>query len=91
MASKRKLKKVIKFVTTELVSEIYILSFFKEVNETKLDELVSKAMDINNQFVSRISHSDGKDDPKIVKAYFKKLREDWGNSVKELADEIGKL
>ncbi len=91
MASRRKLKKAIRFVTTELVTEIYILSFFKEVEEKKLDEVVAKAMDVNNQFIMRVSNYDGKDDPKIVKAYFSKLREDWTKSVKALAEEVGKL
>lgn len=91
MASRRKLKKAIKFVTADLVTEMYVLSFFKEVDEVKLDELVTKALDMNDQFVLRVSHVDGKDDPKMVKAYFNKLREDWTNSVLEIAEEVGKL
>lgn len=91
MANRRKLKKAIKFVTTELITEIYILSFFKEVSEEKLDELVNKVVEMNDKFVPRVSHADGKKDSKIVKAYFKKLREDWTNAVKEIAEEAGKL
>lgn len=91
MASRRKLKKVIKFVTGELVSEMYILSFFKEVDEKKLDELIGKALDMNDLFVQRISHVDGKEDAKIVKAYFRNLRNEWSDKVAEIADEVGKL
>lgn len=91
MASRRNLKKVIKQITGELISEMYVLSFFKEVDENKLDELVEKALEMNATFVKRISHVDGKDDPKIVKAYFKNLHDNWSKSVADLAEEVGKL
>lgn len=91
MASRRKLKKAIKAISNELVAEIYILSFFKEVKEEKLNEVVDKALVMNEEFVSRVNHVDGKNDSKVVRAYFKKLREDWTNAIQEIVKEVEKL
>lgn len=91
MASRRKLKKAINFVSTELVTEMYILSFFKEVDEKALDALVGRAIDMNEELISRINHVDGKKDSKIVKTYFNKIRQDWTDTVADIVDEVGKL
>ena len=91
MASKRKLKKAINFVTNEIVLEIYVLSFFKEIKEEKLDVLVDKTLDIRDEFIKRINHVDGKKDSKIVKSYFNNIREEWGKSIDELVKEVESL
>lgn len=91
MASRRKLKKAINFVSTELITEMYILSFFKEIDEQALDALVDKVIEMTDNLTKRVNHSDGKEDAKIVKQYFNKLREDWNSSINEIVEEVGKL
>ncbi len=91
MASRRKLKKAIRFVSTELITEMYILSLFKKIDGQVIDDIVMKVVQMNDNLVARVNHVDGKEDSKIVKSYFKKLREDWEKGIEEIMEEVGKL
>ena len=91
MASKRKLKKTINFVSDEVILEIYVLSLFKEIKEEKLDELVDKTLEIRSEFIQRMNHVPAKENSKIVRDYFKKLREDWANAIDGIAKDVEKL
>lgn len=89
MASRRQLKKTIKFVTSELISDVYFrLLMSKKVNEEAVDQIVLKIVDINKEFVLRVNRPDGKNNPKIVKQYFSKLYTDWQEKLSVIIKEI---
>lgn len=89
MASRRQLKKTIKFVTSELISDVYFrLLMSKKVNEEAVDQIVLKIVDINKEFVLRVNRPDGKNNPKIVKQYFSKLYNDWQEKLSVIIKEI---
>ena len=89
MASRRQLKKTIKFVTSELISDVYFrLLMSKKVNEDAVDQIVLKIVDINKEFVLRVNRPDGKNNPKIVKQYFSKLYTDWQEKLSVIIKEI---
>lgn len=92
MASRRKLKKTIQFVSSELITDIYFRCLMsKSIESQKVDNLVIQIMDINREFVLRSNRPDGKDNPKIVKAYFLKLYSDWQTAMDKVIVEIEKL
>ncbi|NDV47109.1 hypothetical protein D0T49_08630 [Paludibacter sp. 221] len=91
MASRRKLKKTIHYITSELVTEMYVMSLFKKIEEEKLDNLVDKTINTKDEFISRVNHVDGKKDSKIVKSYFRKLRTDWLTAIENLVEEAKAL
>jgi len=90
MASRRKLKKTIHFVSSELITDIYFRCLMsKEVDEDRVAKVAAEIMEMNNAFILRVNHPDGKKNPVLVKAYFRKLYADWqlamGKTIKEIA------
>jgi hypothetical protein len=92
MASRRKLKQTINFVSSELITDIYFSCLIsKEIDSLKVDALVEEIMGINKEYVLRVNRPDGKDNPKLVKAYFRKLFADWQKSMEKVIKEIESL
>jgi len=89
MASRRKLKKTIKFVSFELITDIYFRFLMsKNGDEQKIDTLVVDIMSLNREYVLRANRPDGKDNPKLVKAYFRKLFNDWKLAMDKVIKEV---
>ena len=89
MASRRKLKKTIKFVSFELITDIYFRCLTsKKMEAQKVDNLVVEIMSLNNEYVLRANRPDGKDNPKLVKAYFRKLFGDWQAAMEKVIKEV---
>jgi len=92
MASRRKLKKTIKFVSFELITDIYFRYLTsKDTEAKKIDDLVVDIMSLNREYVLRANRPDGKDNPKLVKAYFSKLFSDWQAAMEKVIKEIEKI
>jgi hypothetical protein len=92
MASRRKLKQTIKFVSSELVTDIYFRCLMsKKLDDQKVDSLVVEIMALNREFVLRVNRPDGKNNTKIVKAYFRKLFADWQKAMEKVIKEIESL
>ena len=89
MASRRKLKKTIKFVSFELITDIYFRCLTsKNVDDQKIDALVVDIMSLNREYILRTNCPDGKDNPNLVKAYFRKLFVDWQAAMEKVIKEI---
>jgi len=85
MASRKKLKKTIQFVTSELITDIYFrLLMSKNIENEKIDNL-------NKEFILRTNRPDGKHNPKLVKAYFRKLFADWKIAMENTIKSIESL
>lgn len=92
MASIRELKKDIQFLASELVTEAYVKQYLKEdVDQDKLAQCMVAAIDFQNSLIARANHPDGKDNPKMVKAYFVQLRKDMMESFLKISEEINTL
>lgn len=88
MASRRKLKKNVNYIAGELFSECLVNSMFVPgTDAAKADALMGKILLMQNDFISRISHTE----PGNVKGFYKKFREDFNVQVNAIIDEIGKL
>jgi hypothetical protein len=92
MASRRKLKQTLSFVSSELISDIYFRCLMsKEIDSQKVDSLVVEIMALNREFILRVNRPDGKDNSKLVKAYYRKLYADWQKSTEKIIKEIESL
>jgi len=92
MSSIRELKKDIHFLTSEIFAECFVKQFIKEdVEKEKLAQLMVDAVNMKNEFVARTNHYDAKENPKLVKAYFRSLRHDLYKKYLELSESIEKL
>jgi hypothetical protein len=89
MASRRKLKQTIRFVSSELITDIYFRCLMsKKVDEQKVDDLVVKIMTLTREYILRVNRPDGKENPKLIKAYFRKLYADWQAAMEQIIKEI---
>jgi len=89
MASRRRLKRTIKFVSSELITDVYFRCLMsKDIEDQKIDTLVEKIMSLDHEYTLRVNRPDGKDNPKLVKAYFRKLFADWQSAMEKVIKEI---
>lgn len=63
----------------------------KEIKEDVVDQIVVKIVDLNREFVLRTNRPTGKNNPQLIKQYFKKLYADWQNKLSEILKEIEAL
>ena len=88
MAKRRELKKNVNYIAGELFSERLINSkFIPGTDKKKADELMVEIMKMQDEFISRISHTE----PGNVKGFYKKFRSDFNAKVNEIIDAIAKL
>lgn len=92
MASRRKLKQTIRFVSSELINDIYFNCLLsKDIDALKVDIVTEKVMVLQQEFILRANHPNGKENPTLVKAYFRKLFSDWQIAMEKVLKEIDSL
>jgi len=92
MESRRKLKKTIKFVSSELINDIYFRCLLsKDIDTEKVDNITVEIMALNREFILRANRPDGKNNPKLVKTFFRKLFADWTVAMEKVIKEIESL
>lgn len=92
MATRRGFKKDLNLIYSDLLLEA--LGSFrasKNKDEKKVSELCNKISDHHADFISRASHTDGKGNKKVVKAYYKSLWDEVLKDVMALGEEASKL
>jgi len=91
MANRRTLKKGIQLVTSDLITESYINHLMlQKMDKSGFDAIVEKIADINNDFLARVNHPNGTQEPKLVKAYYKKLVADFNKEVEQIIEKLNK-
>ncbi len=90
MASRRKLKKVLKFISCELMAEVYIRSVLSgEVNIPKVDELTMDLVSLQKEFVTRVNSPIGSKNATEVRKYYKELHADWQTRINDIIAQMG--
>jgi hypothetical protein len=89
MASVRELKKDIDFLVFEVISDCFVFSNIHPDNKSdELSTLISDAVEFRNDLIARVNNPDGKDNPKIVKAYYKTVEKDLLTGVDKLFERL---
>ena len=88
MASRRELKKNVNYIAGELFTECLVNSLYvPRTDQAKVSELMGKVLEMQDEFISRISHTE----PGNVKGFYKKFHEDFDKAVGEIIDGISNL
>ncbi len=89
MTSRRKLKKNVQGVYDCLITEFLYLAanHSAQTDNNTLRALVERIMKDNNEFISRISHTE----PGNVKGFYKKFHSDIKVSIDEISGELKKM
>ncbi len=89
MATVRRLKKEIEFMSSQLIGDcIDFLETFDDKKDTNILSIIEEAVLLNNSMLDRVCHPDGKDNPKLVKQHYQKIKTDF---IKGLDQAYGKL
>ncbi len=92
MASVRELKKDIDYLVFEVISDCFTYSGLHPDNDSdELSVLISDAVNFRNDLIARVNNPDGKDNPKIVKAYYKSVEKDLITGVDKLFDRLSAI
>ena len=89
MANKRSLKGIINLICEDLFTECVAASLYgNEANKENADALLFSIMQMQADFVCRVSHPE----PGMpAKKYYKDLREKFAAQASELVDQINNL
>ena len=78
MANVRRLKQEIEFMTSQLIGDcIDFLEKFDDKKDKTVLSIIEEAVLLNNTMLDRACHPDGKDNPKLVKQHYRKLKTDF--------------
>ena len=84
MANRKQLKKSIRKITGELFADCVALSLCQQADRDKLEQLMQEVLNVHNDYVARISHTE----PGSVKMYYKKLKQEFTEKVNDLSERI---
>lgn len=88
MASRRILKKSVNNIASELFAECAIhRMLFPETDKQKIDELMTEVLKMQDEFISRISHTE----PGNVKGFYKKFHSDFDKKINEIIAGLEQL
>ncbi len=74
MASIRNLKKDIDLIMSMALSDcFYVLEYNSKIDEEAVYKIAAEIVQTHRELRLRTMHPDGKDNPKVVKEYYKKL------------------
>jgi len=92
MASRRDLKKDIDYLVFEVISDCFILQgIHPDHKSEELSAIISDAVNLRNDLIARVNNPDGKDNPKIIKSYYKMVSKDLLTGVDSLFTRLSKL
>ena len=92
MASIRELKKDIDYLIFEVISDCFVYSGLHPDNKSdELSAIITDAVEFRNDLIARVNNPDGKDNPKIVKAYYKSIEKDLLTGVDKLFTRLSSI
>ena len=60
----------------------------KDIDAEKVDAVSVIVMALSREYILRANRPDGKDNPKLVKAYYRKMFIDWQLAIQGVIKEI---
>ena len=67
---------------------LHIQVFILDNKTDELSALIAEAVEFRNDLIARVNNPDGKDNPKIVKAYYKSVEKDLITGVDKFFDRL---
>ena len=92
MAKKRILKKYIGYIADDLLTEVLVYKMLApDAEQEKIETLLTRIANMQDTFIFRAHHPDGKDNKVLVREYYRKLMVDLEAEVNALVEEIEAL
>lgn len=92
MSSRKDLKKLINNSMDVLYTDcVFYTAFSKNANIEKAEAIIAEISKVHDEFLSRISVSEGKEVKSRTKAYYKKLKDDLKSQIDKFGKDIQSL
>ncbi len=92
MSSIKGLKKEIGDLTYEVVSDCFTYILVNnDKNKDKVLKIISEAVSLRNQLISRLGHYEGERKARLVKIHYTKIREDLHTGMDKSFQKLSKL
>ncbi len=92
MASIRELKKDIDYLIFEVISDCFVYAGLHGENKPdEVTDIVNSAVNLRNDLIMRVNTPEGKGDPKLLKAHYRKIEKDLVEGVDGLFDKLSSL
>lgn len=92
MENRRDLKKDIDYLVFEVISDCLGYSeLHPDNNPDEQQAIIADAVNLRNDLIARVNNPDGKDNPKILKGFYKTVQKDLLTGVDQLFDRLSAL
>lgn len=92
MAKRRILKKYISYAAGDLFTEALVCKLYiPGVEKEKAEVVMSRILDMQDEFIRRANRPDGKENSTLVKEYYRKLMVDLQTEIDAISVEINEL
>jgi hypothetical protein len=92
MASVKNLKKDIDSLFFEFISDCFLFtSIHTGEKRNEVQNLIEEAVSMRNEFIDRVNHPDGKDNPALVKAYYTNLSKELMEKVDSYFEKLSDI
>jgi hypothetical protein len=92
MATIKDIKKDIRYLCEQMIIDaLEVSEIVKESDKKKVVSLVTEIASLHNELINRTNHPDGKDNPKLVKAYFNAISNDLLTKSNKIYEKLNKL
>src|SRR3712207_1046997 len=92
MASRKDLKQAIHTEIEEMLFDLSVLhSIAPAEQQGEIEQLIVEALDTEVETISKISHTNGRGNDALVRAYYRDLRADYETFARKMSDEVERL
>lgn len=92
MASVKNLKKDIDFLFFEFISDCFLFtSIHTGEKRNEVQNLIEEAVAMRNEFIDRVNHPAGKDNPALVRAYYQTVSKDLLEKVDGYFEKLSEI
>ena len=92
MSSIRDLKKDIDYLIYEVLSDCFVYQGIHPDHKTEeVSAIINDAVSLRNDLIARVNNPDGKDNPKILRAYYQSVNKDLASGVDKLFTRLSVL
>jgi len=92
MAKIKDIKKDISYLTEQLLLDsLEVSEVADESNKQKVLDIIIEIASFHNELIGRVNHPDGKDNPKLIKAYYSKIITDLLEGSDKIYEKLNKL
>jgi hypothetical protein len=92
MAKRRDLKKDIDYLVYEVISDCFVYSgIHPEDNSEEVSKIINDAVGFRNDLIARINNPEDKDNPKIIRTFYKSVEKDLIKGVDKLFNRLSAL